>query len=51
MVLPRGLGVEGQKVGVLPHGLGGLEDQKSLSTWRPAGSGSAFWALGGRGAR
>jgi hypothetical protein len=51
MVLPRGLEVEGQTMCVLPHGLGGLEDQKSLRTWRPSAFGSAFWALGGRGAR
>jgi hypothetical protein len=28
-VLPRGLEVEGQKVCVLLHGLGGVEDEKS----------------------
>jgi hypothetical protein len=48
-VLPRGLGVEGHKVCVLPHGLGGLVDLNNKGIRAPYAFGGAFGALGGRG--
>jgi hypothetical protein len=49
MVLPRGLGVTGHKVCVLPRGLGGPMGLKSKGTRAPQGFEDGFWALGGRG--
>jgi hypothetical protein len=48
-VMPRGLGIEGHKVWVLPHGSGGLVDIKSKGTWAPRASEDGFGALEGRG--
>jgi hypothetical protein len=48
-VLPRGLGVEGQNVCVLQHGLVGPVDLKNKAIQGPVGSEVGFGALGGRG--
>jgi hypothetical protein len=48
-VLPRGLGVQGHNVCVLPGGLGGLVDRKSKAPRALQGFKHGLWALGGRG--